>query len=95
MAIANRYHFLLLLWALPVEDAKIDAIYAQQLHALSRLIDLGKTQGSINSGLSTPWIVSLIDSLVYAGCWMIRSGEMTTAQAGEHAARVLFDGIAK
>ena len=93
MQVADRFHFLLLLWHVSAADARVEAIYRRQLDDLYQLIERGKQEGAIAPGLSTPWIVNLIDSLVYAGWWSIRSQEMTAAQAGSHAVRVLFYGI--
>ena len=93
MRVADRYHFLLLLWTIGDSHPKVTRIYAQLLEELSALIERGKREKAIDPELSTDWIVALIDSLVYAGWWGIQTQGLSAQQAGEHAARVLFDGI--
>ena len=93
MQVANRYHFILMLWNIAGDDQRLSKIYDQQLEELSNLIDTAKQEGSIDTSLSTSWIVHLIDSLVYAGWWSVYSKELTANQAGEHAAKTLFAGI--
>ena len=93
MQAADRFHFLLLLWNISSQDAAVMKIYQQQLDSLSSLIDAGKKEGSIDETLDTLWIIYLVDSLVYAGWWAVREKTLTSEQAGEHAAKVLFRGI--
>ena len=81
------------LWAVVEGDEEVERIYRRQLDDLATLIERARVEQGIDSKLSTAWIVSLIDSLVYAGWWSIRNGDLSAQQAGEHAARVLFRGI--
>ena len=94
MRVADRFHFLLFLWYFGDEDPELEAIYNRQLEDVYRLVERGKQEGSIDSALSSEWIVTLIDSLVYAGWWALQSGDLTAEQAGRHATRSLFNGIA-
>ena len=59
MPIADRFHFLLLLWNIAEGDKDAMKIYQRQLDDLSRLVDRGKRERSITDQLSTPWIVYL------------------------------------
>ncbi|MEM7563395.1 MAG: TetR/AcrR family transcriptional regulator [Pseudomonadota bacterium] len=93
MAVADRYHFLLLLWQMSYDDDRINTIYLAQLDELSTLVERGKSEQSISSDFSTSWVVSLIDSLIYAGWWEIKNGEMTAEQAGKQLVQTLFNGI--
>lgn len=93
MQVANRFHFLLLLWHISESDSDVENIYQRQLSQLSNLIEQGKKEKSIQKDISTTWIVNLIDSLVYAGWWSVYSGDLSAEEAGEHAVRVLFNGV--
>lgn len=94
MQVADRFHFLLFLWYFGDDDPELETIYNRQLKDVYRLIERGKQEHSIDSSLSSEWIVSLIDSLVYAGWWAVQSGDLTAEQAGRHATQSLFNGIA-
>ena len=93
MQVADRFHFLLLLWNFDDGDTELMGIYQSQLDELSRLVEQGKQENSIDATLPTEWIVSMYDSLIYAGWYAIRSGSLNAEQAGRHAASTLFQGI--
>ena len=95
MQVADRFHFLLFLWYFGDEDPELEVIYNRQLEDVYRLVERGKQEGTIDSTLSSEWIVTLIDSLVYAGWWSVQSGDLTAEQAGRHATQSLFKGIAQ
>ena len=92
--IADRFRFLLSLWSIVEGDDEVEHIYQRQLDDLVNLINAAKAEGAIDNNLSTAWIVSLVDSLIYAGWWAIQKGEMSAQEAGAHAVKVLFDGVA-
>lgn len=92
--LADRYHFLLSLWNLGVEDKEILQTYDDQLSKLYELIEAGKSEGSINKQLRSDWLVTLIDSLIYAAWWMLGQGIMSEAEVVEHIEKSLFQGIA-
>ena len=93
MQVADRYHFLLALWSHAENDPEVAAIYQRQIRQLAELIERGKGEGSIDRDLSTEWIATLVDSLVYSGWWAVHSGDLSAGQAGRNAARVLFNGV--
>lgn len=92
--LADRYHFLLSLWNLGVEDPEIDRIYNDQLEKLYSLIEAGKAEGSIGKQLRTDWLVSVIDSLIYSSWWMLGQGIMTEPEVVKHLEVSLYQGIA-
>ncbi len=93
MPFADRFHFLFSLWNIAEDDPSVIAIYEQQLEELAELVEQGKQAGSINTELTTSWIVTSIDSLIYAGSWMVRSGECDAQTAAKSAVQTLFGGI--
>ncbi|WDE10277.1 TetR/AcrR family transcriptional regulator [Thalassomonas haliotis] len=93
MPLANRFHFLLSLWTIAEDDPEVSNIYNRQLEELAALVEQGKQAGSINAGLTTTWIVTMIDSLVYAGWYLVRSGECNAEEAAASAVQSLFCGI--
>ncbi len=93
MPIADRFHFLLLLWNMCDEGDPAWQIYQRQLDDLAVLIERGKQEKSISKKLATSWIVMLVDSLVYVGWWSVSSGEMSAEEAAEQAVASLFCGI--
>ena len=94
MQVADRFHFLLILWQCGDDDPELEAIYNRQLDNVYQLVERGKQEKSITPELSSDWIVMVIDSLVYAGWWAVQSGDLTAEQAGRHATQSLFNGIA-
>lgn len=93
MPLATRYHFLLSLWNIVEDDPIIMDIYNRQLGELVNRIEEGKVMGEINKELSTSWIVSLIDSVIYAGWWTMGNEGTSAEQAANYAKTSLFGGI--
>ncbi|MEM7209254.1 MAG: TetR/AcrR family transcriptional regulator [Pseudomonadota bacterium] len=93
MPVADRFHFLMLLWVIASENDEAIKIYYRQLDELAQIVERAKIEKSINESLSTDWIVMLIDSVTYVGWWSIHSGQMNPKQAGDHAVQSLFGGI--
>jgi len=93
MPLANRFHFLLSLWTIAEDDPEVSEIYHRQLAELAELVEQGKQAGEINTGLTTTWIVTMIDSLIYAGWYLVRSGEYNPGEAAQSAVHTLFSGI--
>ncbi len=93
MPLADRYHFLLSLWYIAADDKSVMKIYNRQLDELYGLVEQAKQEGNIKKQLSVAWIVTVIDTLIYAGWWFISQGEMTTKQATDHVIDSLFNGV--
>lgn len=93
MPLADRFHFLFSLWNIAENDPLVITIYERQLEELAELVEQGKRAGTINTELTTSWITSSIDSLIYTGSWMIRSGECDAQTAADSAVKTLFGGI--
>lgn len=93
MPLADRYHFLLSLWSIAEGDEVVLAMYNRQLEELYILIERARAEGDINASLSTDWIIVTIDSLIYAGWWMVGEEKCTPQQAAEQAITTLFNGI--
>ena len=64
-----------------------------QRQALAEMVEQGKQAGSINSEMTTTWIVTMIDCLIYGCAWLVRSGECDAQTAAESAVQTLFGGI--
>ncbi|MFB9888032.1 TetR/AcrR family transcriptional regulator [Balneatrix alpica] len=67
--LGDRYHFLLSLWEVAEQDPAFKRLYQQQLQRLSQLLDNAKATGTIRQDLDTEWLVTAIDSLLYAAWW--------------------------
>lgn len=93
MPMADRFHFLLSLWAIASEDEEIQGIYQQQLQRLYQMVEQLRQDGGINQQLSNDWVLVTIDSLIYAGWWLISEGKMTADEAAEQAIITLFQGM--
>jgi len=93
MPLADHYHFLLALWSIAEQDKEVMVIYQRQLDSLANRVEQGKKEGSINSSLSTTWIVTAFDSLLYGAWWMIGQGEMSCEQAAESVKETFFNGV--
>ncbi|SFC58438.1 TetR/AcrR family transcriptional regulator [Pseudoalteromonas denitrificans] len=93
MPVADRFHFLLSLWNIANEDTKVREIYDRQLNEINTLVEQGKRAGEIKSDMTTTWIVTLIDCLIYAGWWSIKDGHLDAKSASELAIASLFGGI--
>ena len=93
MPLANRFHFLLSLWSIAENDPEVTGIYNRQLAELAQLVEQGKQAGEINTNLTTTWIVTMIDSLIYAGWYLVRAKECDATEAAESAVQTLFSGI--
>ena len=91
--LADKFHFLLSLWSIATDDDEINAVYNQQLNSLYELLETAKAEGSIKAHLSTGWLVSVIDSLLYSAWWMIGEQHLTQQQAVEQILETLFSGI--
>ena len=90
--LAKHYHFLLSLWNIAAEDKKVMAIYKRQLKDLSALIDEAKKQKAINKNLSTDWIVSMYDCVLYTSWYMVGQG-MSEQDVIDHAITSFFSGV--
>lgn len=93
MPMADRYHFLLSLWSIAEGDEQVLQMYNRQLEELYILIERARSEGDINAVLSTDWIIVTIDSLIYAGWWLVGEGKCTPQQAAEQSITTLFSGI--
>lgn len=94
MPLADHYHFLLSLWNFAEVDPEVTKIYDRQVAELVTLVEQAKTAGEINRDLDTNWIVTLIDSMLYSGWWLIANQDATSEDMANHAKLSLFQGIA-
>ncbi|WP_420590464.1 TetR/AcrR family transcriptional regulator [Bacterioplanoides sp.] len=93
MPMADRFHFLLSLWSIAGDDAEVQQIYNQQLQDLYLLVERMRAEGQVSSGLTTDWVLVTIDTLIYAGWWLIAEGKCTPESAADQALITLFQGI--
>lgn len=95
MPLADRFHFVLNLWAIAGNDEEVMAIYNRQLEELYVLVEEAKVDGDIAKDISTDWVVASLDALLSRAWWMISEAGYAANQAAELMIRTAFDGVAK
>ncbi len=93
LPMADRFKFLLSLWDIASGNKKVRAVYQRQLDELADLVGQAKQDGDIQADVSDAWVVSVFDSLLYAGWLMVRRGEMSPRQAADGFKRTFFHGL--
>ena len=91
--LADRFHFLLSLWEITSKDPEVVRIYERQLAETAALIESAKAEGSIAKDLSTTWVVTALDALIYSSWWMVSEGHASAEEAAALVARTFFGGV--
>ena len=90
---ADRFHFLWTLCPSTDEDEILNKIYMHQMQRLLDLVEKGKEEGFIKPELSSKWIASLIDSLIFTGWNLISEQNMTVDEVIYNIMSTLYSGI--
>ncbi len=90
--VGDRCHFL---WTQSEvwEEPSVAKEIARQNAELSQLIDDAKSEGSIEPGIPTAWIMAAIEAVVFAALSTARAGDIAVNDAGKLAVRTLLHGI--
>ena len=75
------------------QDQSIAAAYEQERQALRASIDAAKGEGTFDAAVSTKWIATVFDNLIYSAWTMVRDDEATASQAADMAWRTLIHGV--
>lgn len=93
MPMADRYKFLLNLWSIAGNDKAVRTIYKRQLDELQTLVNQAKKSGEIKPDISTTWVVTVFDNLLYASWLMIKNEVMQPEEAAQSFKSMLFGGL--
>lgn len=75
------------------QDRSIAAAYEQDRQALRTSIDAAKSEGTFDPAVSTKWIATVFDNLIYSAWTMVLDGDATASQAADMAWRTLIRGF--
>ena len=92
MPMANRFRFLMSLWAFTANDRVVNRIYKRQLEELKILVVQAQEDGDISSELSNVWVVSMFDAILNSAWQLIEVGEITSIEATNAVKRSFFMG---
>lgn len=65
LPLSAELEFLMKLGDIAEDDPEVQKMYHKHHAEMAELVELAKTEGSINPSLPTPWIVNLIEGLFY------------------------------
>ncbi len=94
MPMANRYQYLSYVWSM-LDDPEIYRVYNRQTTAMYDLVDACKAEGAISASVSTRWVTSAFDSLVYSAWLSQEYGEIARNDATDLVFNTLIHGVAK
>ena len=92
MPLADRFHFLTMLWTSVEDREAIQQIDKQLISEMGALVDQAKAAGEIKPDLPTKWIVAFYDSILMAAWWLIASGDLTIDEAVVYTKQSFFSG---
>lgn len=92
MPMANRYQYLSYVWSM-LDDPEIYRVYNRQVSAMHDLIDACKSESEISSAMSTRWIASAFDSLIYSAWLSLEYGEIARKDACDLVFNTLVNGV--
>lgn len=95
MPLADRFHFLMNLWAIAENDKEVMAIYNRQLMELHDLVEEAKAAGDIAQDIPSDWVVAAIDALLARAWWMIKEYGAEPEEVARLSIRTAFEGMAK
>ena len=95
MPLADRFHFLTILWPIAAESEAVEHIDNQLNEKMATLIEQAKEAGDINPNLPTIWIISFYDATLMAAWWLIASGDLTIDDAVTYVKQSFFSGCGK
>lgn len=92
MPLADRFHFLAMLWTETVDREAIKQVDNQQANEMATLIHQAKEAGEINPSLPTLWVVTFYEGTMMAAWWLIASGDITIDDAVVYVKQSFFSG---
>ena len=92
MPLADRFHFLTMLWTGQEDSHAIQSIDAQLIHEMVTLVEQAKEVGDINPNLPTKWVVAFYEGTLMAAWWLIASGDLTIDDAVAYVKESFFSG---
>lgn len=93
LPLADRFHFLQMMWTDIELDAEVCALYEQQMAALERWITAGQRNGVLSEQLQPQWIVVMLDSMLYSASWLISTHALSPKEAEQQLLIGLLNGI--
>jgi len=95
MPIANRFKFLVNLWAIVEDDKAVKRIEEQMYEELYRVFDQAKKEGEVDAGLPIAWLTAFFDSALTAGWVLVEEEEMSSEDAARYIKHCFFNGCGK
>jgi len=92
MPLADRFHFLTMLWPIAKDSKTVEQIDNQLSDKMATLIEQAKGAGEINPSLPTLWIISFYDATLMTAWWLIASGDLTVDAAATYVKQSFFSG---
>ncbi len=90
--LGERFHFLTAEFGV-MRDPEVAEIYKRQQSELSNLVEAVKAEGSIAREIPTAWVVTVIDTLIYAAWTSVEEGFIASRDAVDLVNRTLFSGL--
>ena len=90
--LGERFHFLTAEFGV-MRDPEVAEIYERQQSELSNLVEAVKAEGSIAREIPTAWVVTVIDTLIYAAWTSVEEGFIASRDAVDLVNRTLFSGL--
>ena len=90
--LGERFHFLMAEFGV-MGDPEVAEIYERQQSELSNLVEAVKAEGDIAREIPTAWVVTVIDTLIYAAWTSVEEGFIASRDAVDLVNRTLFSGL--
>lgn len=90
--LGERFHFLTTEFGV-MGDPEVAEIYERQQSELSNLVEAVKAEGGIAREIPTAWVVTVIDTLIYAAWTAVEEGFIASRDAVDLVNRTLFSGL--
>lgn len=95
MPIANRFKFLVNLWAIVEDDKEVKRVEDQMYEELYVVFDQAKKAGEVDTDLPNAWLVAFFDSTLTAGWILVEEGEISSDDAAGYIKHCFFKGCGK
>lgn len=94
LPLAERYHFLQMIWTIAELDKEVWQHYESQMAWIAEWVTNGQINGEINQALDVSWVVSLMDSMLYSASWLMTHQGMKQDKMLQQMLLTLDAGIA-
>ena len=94
VATGAQYHFL---WVDPsvMRSERVEELYRRQRKEMRALVEAVKAEGALRLDVSTGWIVSAIDALMFGAWEAIRRGDIAPNDAPDLVMETFLGGLAR